>query len=493
MARHLGVTSVERINGATIRWVIPFGSRPNDGGTDASRRPAQPRDRVVVGGLGREPGRTSDAPRDRVVVGGPGRQAGRTSDAPRDPVVVGGFGRGASRPVDVPEVLSPSDAVPMPIRGEDTGSGTNPVPRPGEAVPEHIDDGPSIHLPPAQSPDSPAPSDGVPLPISEPGDSSGVRTNPVPWPGQAVPEHVDDGPNVHRPPTPSPDATPQAPDPLASTPRETPTQVQRGTPTRDTSSQTPNPFASTPQETPTPVQSGTPTPDGTTSPVPPPRGAPQVQGGAPTLVQPGTPTQVDSGKLFKGERSGAAERLAPAVERVSLDQWVHPIQQVGEGINTKYLLVDAVTGERWLFKPAEGEQVMKYGPELGIRTGERWRRALAAAYLAQDLGLNTPYVRLIEMEGMVGSLQEWRQGYEGRPRISNHAQAEFDRFWNSRFRHDIDAFDYFIANQDRHKGNVMTRTEDDRPSPLLIDQDSGVPASPERFSRKGTRDQLRHW
>ena len=97
------------------------------------------------------------------------------------------------------------------------------------------------------------------------------------------------------------------------------------------------------------------------------------------------------------------------------------------------------------------------------------------------------------MEGVVGSLQEWRQGYEGRPKISNQAQAEFDRFWNSRFRHDIDAFDYFIANQDRHKGNVMTRTEDDRPSPLLIDQDSGVPASPERFSRKGTRDQLRPW
>ena len=550
MAKHLGAIAVSRINDTTIRWVIPLGGNTNDGGTDASRRPAQPRDRVVVGGIGREPGRTSDAPKDRVVVGGPGRQAGRTSDAPRDPVVVGGFGRGASRPVDVPEVLSPSDAVPIPIRGEDTGSGTNPVPRPGDAVPEHIDDGPSIHRPAAPSPHSPAPSDGVPLPISEPGDSSGVRTNPVPRPGQAVPEHVDDGPNVHRPSTPSPDATPQAPDPLASTPRETPTQVQRGTPspdatpqapdplgstpretptqvqrgtpspdatpqapdpfgstppetptqvqrgtpTRDTSSQTPNPFASTPQETPTPVQSGTPTPDGTTSPVSPPRGAPtQVQGGAPTLVQPGTPTQVDSGKLFKGERSGAAERLAPAVERVSLDQWVHPIQQVGEGINTKYLLVDAVTGERWLFKPADGEQVMKYGPELGIRTGERWRRALAAAYLAQDLGLNTPYVRLIEMEGMVGSLQEWRQGYEGRPKISNQAQAEFDRFWNSRFRHDIDAFDYFIANQDRHKGNVMTRTEDDRPSPLLIDQDSGVPASPERFSRKGTRDQLRHW
>jgi hypothetical protein len=178
---------------------------------------------------------------------------------------------------------------------------------------------------------------------------------------------------------------------------------------------------------------------------------------------------------------------------VSLDQWVHPIQQVGEGINTKYLLVDAVTGERWLFKPADGEKVMKYGPELGIRTGERWRRALAAAYLAQDLGLNTPYVRLIEMEGVVGSLQEWRQGYEGRPRISNQAQADFDRFWNSRFRHDIDAFDYFIANQDRHKGNVMTRTEDDRPSPMLIDQDSGVPASPERFSKKRTRAELEPW
>ncbi len=82
---------------------------------------------------------------------------------------------------------------------------------------------------------------------------------------------------------------------------------------------------------------------------------------------------------------------------------------------------------------------MKLGPELGIRTGERWRRALAAAYLAQDLGLNTPYVQLVEVRsptgpsglsnlqqrlvGMVGSLQEWRQGYEGRPAIPKPSRA----------------------------------------------------------------------
>ena len=178
---------------------------------------------------------------------------------------------------------------------------------------------------------------------------------------------------------------------------------------------------------------------------------------------------------------------------MSIDQWVHPIQQVGEGINTKYLLVDAVTGERWLFKPATGEEGMEFGPELGIQTGERWRRALAAAYLAQDLGLNTPYVRLIEMEGMVGSLQEWRQGYEARPRIRNQAREDFDRFWNSRFRHDIDAFDYFIANQDRHKQNVMIRMEGDRPSTMLIDQDAGIPPSPERFTRMRPRDELEPW
>ena len=98
---------------------------------------------------------------DRVVVGGPGREPGRTSDAPKDPVVVGGFGRGASRPPDVPETLSPSDGVPIPISGPDdtTGVRTNPVPRPDEAVPEHIDDGPNIHRPPTQSPDTPPGSD----------------------------------------------------------------------------------------------------------------------------------------------------------------------------------------------------------------------------------------------------------------------------------------------------------------------------------------------
>src|SRR5262249_44966431 len=71
---------------------------------------------------------------------------------------------------------------------------------------------------------------------------------------------------------------------------------------------------------------------------------------------------------------------------------------------------------------------------------------------------------------------------------------DFDSFWRSSLRYDIDAFDYFIANQDRHQYNVMKRTEGrDRPETMLIDQDSGIPASSERFSRMRSQDDLRPW
>ncbi|HUG48598.1 MAG TPA: hypothetical protein VMP67_09315, partial [Candidatus Limnocylindria bacterium] len=211
-----------------------------------------------------------------------------------------------------------------------------------------------------------------------------------------------------------------------------------------------------------------------------------------TQAEPETPTLISQANLFRSGDARVPEGLAPAVEHITWDQWAH-IETVGEGNNLKYILVDATTGERWMFKPAGGEEGMAFGPDLGIETGERWRRALAAAYLSQDLGLETPYVRLVEIDGMVGSLQEWRAGFEARSTIPGPAQANFDAFWNSRFRHDIDAFDYFIANQDRHERNVMIRMEGGRPRRLLIDQDAGMPPSPERFTAARPRDQLGRW
>ena len=519
MAKHLGVTAVERVDDRTIRWVIPLRGTPGaDGaaggsgsggapramivphdspetktvvggiGREPSRTSVEPKDRVVVGGFGREPGRTPEAARDAVVVGGLGREPGRTPELAVDPVAIGGFGRDPSRPPDVPEHLSPSDGVPVSIdeSGDTTGSRTNPVPRPGsegntppgttprrDAVPEHIDDdGPSVHrIAPPRSGSSTGTGGQGRSPRTAADTPAG--STPPRTPTSRSPESSGGSGSTASRSTPS-GSTLSASTPLRST-VVTGSATRSGTTTSQVSGRSPaDPLASTPLESPTP-------PD--RSPGAPDPFAPTPQESS-TQVQTGTPTQVDPTNLFSARRGGEAERLAPSVERVNIDQWVHPIQKIGEGINTKYLLVDAVTGERWLFKPALGEEGMLFGPELGIRTGERWRRALAAAYLAQDLGLNTPYVRLIEIGGMVGSLQEWRQGYAARPRIRNQAQADFDRFWNSRFRHDIDAFDYFIANQDRHQGNVMIRMEGDRPSAMVIDQDAGIPASAERFSRQ---------
>jgi hypothetical protein len=49
------------------------------------------------------------------------------------------------------------------------------------------------------------------------------------------------------------------------------------------------------------------------------------------------------------------------------------------------------------------------------------------------------------------------------------------QFWNSQRRLDMDAFDFFIANQDRNGWNYMIRMEGGEPRLLLIDQDASIP------------------
>jgi hypothetical protein len=152
------------------------------------------------------------------------------------------------------------------------------------------------------------------------------------------------------------------------------------------------------------------------------------------------------------------------------------------GLNAKEFLRDR-NGKLWLFKPKAGEEPLKFGPEIGIEQYERWRRAKAAAELADVLGFETPNVRLVEYEGVRGSLQPWDTSLTTIREVSYTNRGAFDRFMESEQRHDMDAFDFFIANQDRHGGNWMVKMDGGEVRLVLIDQDSSIPQSSQRGYR----------
>jgi hypothetical protein len=160
------------------------------------------------------------------------------------------------------------------------------------------------------------------------------------------------------------------------------------------------------------------------------------------------------------------------------------------GINVKYIIKDR-QGNMFMFRPADTEAPMRYGPPLGIVQGERYRRGAAAAFIADQLGFETPDVRLGYWNGQKGSLQEWRAGYtKGEDFQADHPQR-FDEFWASQQRKDLDAMDYLTAQQDRHAGNIQLRDKGRAGFDLLvIDQDSSFPTSSARFHPTRTLAQL---
>ena len=405
MAKHLGATAVERIDNTTIRMIIPLGGKAEGGGTDSGSG----------GGA---------APRPLMVAGPDDVTTKHPSGVPKaSPTATT-----ASRPPDEPETLSPSDGVPIAIGGPD------------EAVPEHIDDGPSIHRPRRRHPTHRL---GPPRRARRPAPRLDLLAGPGPDPArdQVQPQPLR--------------ALRRRVRPMKSVPgrwRRTRSRRRRSKHRRRSVAERQRALARRKQPTHSPRRQSRPRLEKHQRRSGPERHRPPARRKGRTHSR--RRQRTDATRRRKEHRrrssperrrrfiqpissratqSGAAERLAPAVERVSVDQWVS-IEQIGpdDGINTKYLITTAA-GEKWLFKPAAGEANMRFGPELGIRRGERYRRALAAAYLAQGLGLNTPNVQLIEvghgptgpsglsalqrsLVGMVGSLQEWRQGYEARAR-----------------------------------------------------------------------------
>ena len=251
------------------------------------------------------------------------------------------------------------------------------------------------------------------------------------------------------------------------------TRTQTPAPTVKTSAETEQQTAGLPVKTSATTEELTPGP------------SPQ-QPGAKASSTPSTAPKVGGKDTeFLPDRSGRiANQPSPTLEVLSGYTKVMTIGGTATkaGINLKYILADS-TGKRWLFKGANEEASMGYGPALGINAGQRYRRAPAAAAIAQKLGIDTPQARIVEWNGQKGSLQEWRPGYELGSKVSKNDPAAFKKFWDSQQRKDMDALDYVIAQQDRHTENFMLKDKGGGKGfdLLAIDQDAAFPPSKKRF------------
>lgn len=184
---------------------------------------------------------------------------------------------------------------------------------------------------------------------------------------------------------------------------------------------------------------------------------------------------------FAATSIGLVGRDVPVIEHIDTATWQF-VRVLGDqgGINASEIWVDP-HGQPWLLKPAGGEANMGFGWDVGIEAGERWRRAQAAAHLADALGIETPGVRLVQMDGRVGSLQEWWPNMLQVGRQLSFRSEAFMDFYASQDRLDLDAFDVLIANQDRHMGNVLLQVgPDGTPEMLPIDQDASLPTGEQR-------------
>ena len=241
-----------------------------------------------------------------------------------------------------------------------------------------------------------------------------------------------------------------------------------------------------------PLPAPTPTPGGTTQPQGPGGGSGggSSGGGSPsggTAADTPTPSSVGGKDATQAGPSASTDRTAPAgrldAETTKVEaRWkqVPPPPGLEPGANKLVFLQDPTTGEIWIFKPAKGEEHLAFGPTVGIEAQERWRRAAAAARLGHLVNIDTPDVHLVDYNGEKGSLQRYHPGYEVGDELKKRSRDDWEKFWSSQQRKDMDIFDFFLANQDRHGRNWMIRMEGGEPKVMLIDQDSSIPADTRR-------------
>ena len=180
---------------------------------------------------------------------------------------------------------------------------------------------------------------------------------------------------------------------------------------------------------------------------------------------------------------------APDIERLDTSRFKQVDAGSFGGTLQKNRLVDEVTGQQYLFKPNPDELGTLRAAEAGITPDSIADRAKASETLARQMGLDTPDVRVVEYNGQVGSLQEWRGGSNrySLQQLKNDFPDVADRVIKSpeyqRLRSDLDAFDHVVNNLDRNPGNLILELDDaGRVTNLTaIDHDLAFAASAERF------------
>jgi hypothetical protein len=235
-------------------------------------------------------------------------------------------------------------------------------------------------------------------------------------------------------------------------------------------------------------------PHGKTQPAPPvdPHGKTSVDPNAP-------PPKVDADPASAKTANAGAPSVAPPVssgpwmgpEVRPLDASKYTEKSFGEllgggdpGINPgKFGLQHNETGKQYLFKPQDLELPVPYIDAMGIKAGDRARKAPAAAELANRMGIKTPKADLVLWNGKIGSLQEWEAGTTKLFDLRTSNPKLHGEIMASQAKKDMDAFQYLIAGMDAHEGNYLVKIDSKTKKWELMpcDMDGSLPPSAARY------------
>lgn len=177
------------------------------------------------------------------------------------------------------------------------------------------------------------------------------------------------------------------------------------------------------------------------------------------------------GQRWLGREADSDIPLQPGGPGMAVGRQVRYEQQdkgryrtVGEpsaGVSESVIVVDTTTGKKHLFKPLGGETAIPVAEARGVTPGHHAPRAKAAEAAAQTLGVDTPGVQLVVINGRKGSLTEWVEGTQSLADFAREKPAEYAAMKRTpefeQAMASIHALDYLINNLDRvqNLGNYL--------------------------------------
>jgi hypothetical protein len=192
-----------------------------------------------------------------------------------------------------------------------------------------------------------------------------------------------------------------------------------------------------------------------------------------------------------------APPLSPDVPRLDGNRFQAAGGAGLDGTMAKNILVDASTGKKYLWKPnAPDAPIPMRAVERGITPESIAGRAKASEIVARQLDIDTPDIQVVEYDGKIGSLQEWRKGTNAatltelkRTDPARHAEVVASPEYQ-RMRSDLDALDHVLDNLDRNDGNLMIEMDEAGKVTRItaIDHDLTFSANADRYF-----DELGSW